>query len=172
MKTRAFSKAVVVAGMCLALAAGSPGSEHRQTSSQRGAAVTLHAKGSFEVKMTPQPADDKSEDAAIGRFSIDKQFHGDLDGTSKGQMLGSMTTVKGSAGYVAIEHVTGTLAGRSGGFVLLHNGTMNRGALQQNIVVVPDSATGQLTGLTGSMSIEIINGKHLYDFSYNLPETP
>ncbi|HEY5027991.1 MAG TPA: DUF3224 domain-containing protein [Candidatus Angelobacter sp.] len=128
-----------------------------------------HAVGTFEVKLAPQ-TDDKG-DAALGRMTIDKELHGDLEGTSKGQMLTGMTDVKGSAGYVAIEKVTGTLKGRSGTFILQHTGTMNRGALQLTITVVPDSGTGQLTGLAGNFGIKIADGKHSYDFEYTLPES-
>src|ERR1700722_2045882 len=104
-----------------------------------------HASGNFEVRISPQKPDNKeAESANIGRMSIDKQFHGDLEGASKGEMLAAMTDVKGSAGYVAIERVTGTLDGRSGTFVLQHNATMTRGAPYLNIVVVPDSGTGEL----------------------------
>jgi hypothetical protein len=105
-------------------------------------------------------------------MSIDKQFHGDIDGTSKGQMLASMSDVKGSAGYVAMERVTGTLHGRSGTFALQHSGTMTHGEGQLIVTVVPDSGTGQLTGLTGKLTITIVDGKHLYDFEYSLPESP
>jgi hypothetical protein len=129
----------------------------------------MHAKGTFEVKMTAQPGEDKSEDA-VGRWSGEKQFHGDLEGTSKVQMLGVQTAVKGSAGYVAIEKVTGTIAGRAGSFVLQHSGSMNRGNLQLSVTVVPDSGTGQFTGISGSMTIEIKDGKHFYDFAYTLAE--
>ena len=127
---------------------------------------TMHASGTFEVKITPQPAD--SGAPAVGRMSIDKQFHGDLEATSKGQMLAAVTSVKGSAGYVAIEQVTGSLRGRSGTFVLQHSGTMTRGAPQQIVSVVPDSGTGELVGLTGTMTITIADGKHSYDFEYTL----
>ena len=126
----------------------------------------MHASGTFEVKLTPQPAD--SGAPAVGRMSIDKQFHGDLEATSKGQMLAAVTSVKGSAGYVAIEQVTGSLRGRSGTFVLQHSGTMTRGAPQQIVSVVPDSGTGELVGLTGTMTITIADGKHSYDFEYTL----
>jgi hypothetical protein len=126
----------------------------------------MHARGTFEVKLTPQPAD--SGAPAVGRMSIDKQFHGDLEATSKGQMLAAVTSVKGSAGYVAIEQVTGSLRGRSGTFVLQHSGTMTRGAPQQIVSVVPDSGTGELVGLTGTMTITIADGKHSYDFEYTL----
>ena len=128
-----------------------------------------HATGPFDVKLTPQ--DDKL-DPSLARMIIDKQFHGDLEGTSKGTMLSAGTAVKGSAGYVAIELVSGTLHGRTGTFVLQHSATMNRGAPSLSISVVPDSGTGQLTGLTGTMNIIIAEGKHSYDFSYSLPENP
>jgi hypothetical protein len=125
--------------------------------------MPARAKGTFEVKLTPQEAAD-----ALGRMSIDKQFHGDLEGTSRGEMLTAGTGVKGSAGYVAIEKVSATLHGRSGTFILQHSGTMTRGTPQLAITVVPDSGTGQLTGLTGKMAIEITDGKHFYDFEYTL----
>lgn len=128
--------------------------------------MTNRASGTFEVKLTPQtPAD---EAASLGRMSIDKQFHGDLEGTSKGEMLSVMTAVQGSAGYVAMERVTGTLKGRRGTFVLQHSATMNRGTPQLTITVVPDSGTDQLAGLTGTMNIEIAGGKHSYVFEYTL----
>jgi hypothetical protein len=105
-------------------------------------------------------------------MSIDKQFHGALEATSKGEMLSIMTEVQGSAGYVAIERATGTLEGRSGSFALQHNATMARGVPQLNIIVIPDSGTGALTGLTGSMNIKIeADGKHFYEFEYSLPES-
>lgn len=129
-----------------------------------------HASGTFEVKLLPQ-TDDKSGDATLGRMTIDKTFHGDLEGTSKGQMLTGMTEVKGSAGYVAIEKVSGTLHGRTGTFILQHTGTMNRGVPQLIITVVPDSGTGQLTGLVGNLTVNIDEGKHSYEFEYTLPET-
>jgi len=134
--------------------------------------MTTHASGTFEVKLSPQAPDDKSEDATLGRMSIDKQFHGDLEATSKGQMLTAGTAVKGSAGYVAIERVNGTLHGRSGTFVFQHSGTMTRGTPQLTVTVVPDSGTGQLVGLAGKMAINIADGKHSYDFEYTLAETP
>jgi hypothetical protein len=131
--------------------------------------VTTRATGTFQVKLDPQPADDYADGAMLGRLTIDKQFHGDLEGTSRGQMLSGMTGTKGSAGYVAIERVTGTLAGRRGTFVLQHSGTMSRGAQQLTITVVPDSGTDELTGLTGTMAIIIADGKHSYEFDYELP---
>ncbi len=128
-----------------------------------------HATGSFDVKLTPQ-SDDFLKGTLLGRMSIAKQFHGNLEGTSKGEMLTGGDVTKGSAGYVAIEQVTGTLDGRSGSFILQHSGTMTRGAPQLSISVVPDSGTGQLAGLTGTMTIKITDGKHFYDFAYTLPE--
>lgn len=134
--------------------------------------MTNRASGTFEVKMTPQAPADKGEEAAVGRYSLEKTFHGDLTGTSKGEMLAVGTGVEGSAGYVAMEQVKGTINGRSGTFALQHTGTMNRGAAELSVTVVPDSGTGQLAGLTGKMTIKIENGKHLYDFAYTLAETP
>ena len=140
---------------------------------QKEAVVTAHASGTFEVKLTPQAPDDKTEDANLGRMTIEKQFHGDLEGTSKGQMLTAGTGAKGSSGgYVAIEKVSGTLHGRSGSFVLQHSGTMTRGVPQLLITVVPDSGTGQLAGLAGTMTIKIADGKHSYEFEYTLAKTP
>ncbi len=130
--------------------------------------MTHHATGTFDVTITPH--DDKTGDANLGRMTIDKLFHGDLEGTSKGQMLTGMTSVKGSAGYVAIEKVTGTLSGRSGSFILQHTGSMNRGKPDLSVTVVPDSGTGQLAGLTGSMKIIIADGKHSYEFDYTLTD--
>ena len=129
----------------------------------------MRATGTFDVKLLPL-ANDFAESAALGRMSIDKQFHGDLEGSSQGQMLSFMTSVKGSAGYVAMERVTGKLSGRSGSFVLHHSATMDRGAPTLSISVVPDSGTDELTSLTGKLNIIIADGKHSYDFEYSLPE--
>jgi len=133
----------------------------------------IHANGTFEVKLVPQKPDNKeAESANLGRMSIDKKFSGDLEATSKGEMLSVMTEIKGSAGYVAIERLSGTLHGRSGTFVLQHSGTMTRGVPEMSVTVVPDSGTGQLVGLVGKMTIKITDGKHFYEFDYTLPETP
>jgi hypothetical protein len=131
--------------------------------------VTTRARGTFEVQLSPQPTAHPAEGAPLGRMAIDKQFHGDLEGASTGEMLSAGTAVKGSAGYVAIERVSGTLHGRGGTFVLQHSGTMTRGAGHLTITVVPDSGTGQLEGLAGVMAIEIADGRHSYDFEYTLP---
>jgi hypothetical protein len=132
------------------------------------------ATGPFDVKITPlKPDNPISEAANLGRMSIDKQFHGDLEGTSKGEMIATQTQVKGSAGYVAMERVTGTLSGRAGSFVLQHSATMNRGVPELSITVVPDSGTEELTGLTGKMNIVIAaDKKHSYEFDYALADKP
>ena len=140
--------------------------------SDRKENVVTHASGTFEVKLTPQPLADSNDAATLGRMAIDKQFHGDLEATSKGEMLMASTEVKGSAGYVAIERVKGTLHGRKGSFVLQHSGTMTRGAPQLLVTVVPDSGTDELVGLAGKLMITITDGKHFYDFEYTLPRAP
>jgi len=128
--------------------------------------MTTRATGTFEVKLTPQ---DDGPDAPVGRMSLDKQFHGDLAGTSRGQMLmSSSPSVNGSAGYVAIEKVTATLNGHHGTFYLQHSGTMTRGVGELTITVIPDSGTDELVGLQGKMTIIIADGKHSYDFEYEL----
>jgi len=135
--------------------------------------MTQLAKGPFDVKLNPQPLalEDDGEGAARGRMSLDKRFHGDLDATSKGEMLTAMSGTQGSAGYVAIEKVTGTLAGRAGTFALQHSATMTRGAPDLRIIVVPDSGTGALAGLAGTMKIVIAEGgKHFYELEYSLPQ--
>lgn len=132
--------------------------------------MTKHASGTFDVKVNPQAPDEKVGDPTVGRMSLDKQLHGDLEGTSKGQMLVTGTEVQGSAGYVAMERVIGTLHGRKGTFALQHSGTMTRGTAQLSVTVVPDSGTGELVGLAGKMGINIVDGKHLWDFEYTMPE--
>jgi len=128
--------------------------------------MTNRASGTFEVKLNPQ---DDGADAPVGRMTIDKQFQGDLSATSKGQMLmSSSPSVNGSAGYVAIEKVTGTLSGRSGSFYLQHSGTMTRGVGDLTITVIPDSGTDELLNLQGKMNIIIADGKHSYEFEYEL----
>jgi hypothetical protein len=127
------------------------------------------ANGTFEVKLAPL-AEDKGEGSSLGRMSIDKQFQGDLEATSKGEMLTAMTEVKGSAGYVAIERVSGTLHGRKGSFVLLHRGIMTGSGHELSLTVVPDSGSGQLVGLAGKMEIKIVEGKHFYEFEYLHPD--
>ena len=124
------------------------------------------ATGTFDVTLVPL----EQHEAAVSRMSIEKQFRGDLDATSAGEMLAAMTDVEGSAGYVALERVSGTLHGRSGAFVLQHSGTMTRGAPELSVTVVPDSGSGQLAGLVGSMAINIVDGAHFYEFEYTLAD--
>lgn len=131
--------------------------------------MSQHASGTFDVKLSPLAAYNTQEGAGLGRMSIDKQFHGALTASSKGEMLTASGSVKGSAAYVAVERVSGTLGDRSGSFALQHTGIMDRGAPQLTISVVPDSGTAQLQGLSGTMGISIIDGKHYYDFAYHLP---
>jgi hypothetical protein len=163
----------ILLGSCLALglaaqlSAGTPPAD--STRAEKEKAMT--ARGTFTVKLVPLGPASPAEKEPLGRMSIDKQFVGDLEGTSKGEMLSAGTDVKGSAGYVAMEKVTGTLQGRSGNFVLQHSGTMNRGAAQLSVAVVPDSGTGELKGIAGSLKIVIApDGTHSYEFDYTLPE--
>jgi hypothetical protein len=136
---------------------------------QRGPAMAKHASGTFDVKILPQK-DEGVGDATIGRMSIDKQYHGDLEGTGLGQMLAGMASeVKDSGAYVAIERVRGTLQGRKGSFAVHHRGVMTRGAQDLVIIVIPDSGTEELTGITGTMTIDIRDGKHYYGLDYTLP---
>lgn len=128
---------------------------------------SMTARGTFEVKVTPFALDD-STDATIGRLALDKEFHGDLEAHSSGQMLGVQSQVEGSAGYVAMEVVTGTLHGKQGSFVLQHLGRMQGANMELRVQVVPDSGTGALTGIAGSMTIIIEGGKHSYEFEYTL----
>ena len=129
-----------------------------------------HAQGSFEVKLAPQPAAPGTEAAALSRQTIDKQFHGDLEGSSLGEMLAVMDKNTGSGAYVALERVTGTLGGRQGSFVLMHSATMTRGAPALSVTVVPDSGSGELQGLSGTLAIHIdAKGAHSYTFDYSLP---
>jgi hypothetical protein len=131
--------------------------------------MSTHAKGSFEVTITPQGPGDPAEGSTLGRMSLEKRIHGDLEGTSRGEMLTALTGIEGSAGYVAIERVTGSLHGRAGSFVLQHSGTMTRGTQHLDLSIVPDSGTGRLAGLTGTMTITIVDGNHFYDLEYALP---
>jgi len=158
-RSRAIGLAVLGLGLGLGLA-------------REGAAMSDRAKGPFEVKVAPV-AEETKDTVASGRLTLAKTFAGDLVGTSKGEMWTADTGVKGSAGYVAIERVSGTLRGRRGTFTLLHQATMSHGGdFKMNIVVVPDSGTDQLTGLAGTMTILIADGKHSYEFDYTLPAAP
>lgn len=132
--------------------------------------MTTRATGTFDVKTIPLPSEEATGGAAIGRFALDKQFHGGLEATSKGQMLGGGNPSTGTAGYVAMEHVTGTLSGRSGSFSLQHRGTMAGGNFELSVTVVPGSGNGELSGIAGEMKIVIDGKQHSYEFEYTLPE--
>jgi hypothetical protein len=127
------------------------------------------AKGTFTVDTRPQGEPRVAEGVSLGRVSLSKRFEGDLAGTGDGEMLTALTAVQGSAGYVAIERVIGTLHGRSGSFVFQHTGTMDRGAQQLSITVVPGSGTGSLAGIAGTFRLNVVGGKHFYEFEYTLP---
>jgi hypothetical protein len=131
--------------------------------------TTMKIRGEFDVKMSPQAAEEAA--GPMGRFLLDKQYRGDLAGSSRGQMVAFRSATEGSAGYVAMEQVSGTLDGRAGTFVLQHCSLMTRGVPKQSITVVPDSGTGELAGLSGSMTIEIVGGKHFYNFMFEIAET-
>jgi hypothetical protein len=131
--------------------------------------MSPHAEGTFEVMNSPLPVDDAVNGTAIGRFGLDKQFHGDLEATSKGEMLGAGNPATGTAGYVAIEQVTGTLNGLYGSFALQHFGTMEDNKFDLIVKVVPGSGSEELTGISGTMTIAIANGKHSWTFNYTLP---
>jgi hypothetical protein len=129
-----------------------------------------NANGTFDVKLIPQGAEDRVEGNSLGRNLLEKKFHGDLEGTSKGEMLTAMSPVKGSGTYVAVERFSGKLHGRDGTFMLHHLGTMTRGSPSLAVTVVPDSGTGALTGLMGKMAITVTPEKHTYDFEYTLED--
>ena len=131
--------------------------------------MTSSAKGTFDVNLIPQPADDPPA-GPFGRYRIDKHYHGDLDGPSQGQMLGAGTAVEGSRAYVALEQVTGTLGGRRGTFMLQHHGTMSKGNATMTVTVVPDSGTGDLVGLSGTLTIVFEGRQHSYELAYTLPD--
>ena len=133
-------------------------------------ATTPHrVSGNFEVSMQPQPGPASAPGATLARMTLDKRYHGALSATGQGQMLSAVSTTPGSAGYVAIEQVSGSLQGRSGHFVLLHRGLMDRSTQELGITVVPDSGSEGLAGLAGRMHIRIADGQHCYDFDYTLP---
>ena len=167
MKIRKIAMDVSTLGLCIMLLTAA--FVQGQSASAKEAFVTNHATGPFDVKMIPQ--DDKIGDG-LSRMLLDKQYHGDLEGMAKGQMLTGGISANHSGAYVAIEKFTGTLHGRSGSFVLHHTGIMTNGKPDLTILVAPDSGTGQLTGIAGKMTINIAaDGKHSYDFEYTLPKT-
>jgi hypothetical protein len=134
--------------------------------------TTHHASGSFDVQMAPQAdaAAEPTPGVTLGRLLLTKRYQGDLAATAQGQMLSAVTTTTGSAGYVAIEQVSGTLHGRRGSFVLQHHGLMTRGDRELRVTVVPDSGSGELAGLAGRLDIRVADGGHFYAFDYTLPD--
>ena len=161
MKTLAIVLGLALAGLAISVRADAGASESIQKE------VTMTARGTFEVKMTPQPPDDGAG-GGFERLFGDKQFHGEFDAIGKGQMLATRTKVEGSGAYVALESVTGRLNGKRGSFVLQHKGTMSKGVYQMDVTVVPDSGTDELVGIAGSMTIIIEGSKHSYNFEYTL----
>jgi len=130
--------------------------------------MSSHAKGSFEIRMQPPPAGEGAGRVAVGRMLIDKQYSGDFTGTGQGEMLSAGNPAAGSASYVAIEHVTGILAGRQGSFALAHAGTMDSGAQSLSIAIVPGSGTGDLFGIAGKLGLTIVERQHFYELEYTL----
>lgn len=135
----------------------------------KAATMTRQAKGTFDVKVVPISTVDALDTGGFGRLALDKKFHGDLAGTSVGQMIATGDGTSGSGGYVALEKVTGTLHGHSGTFVLMHNGTMTPKSMELRINVVPESGTGELAGLEGTFKIIIEGKQHFWEFDYTLP---
>jgi hypothetical protein len=153
-------------GMTLACA-GHQATASRTNAGASGTEARVTARGEFDVKVIPQPADDAAA-GPFGRLFLDKRFHGDLEATSKGQMVAAGTAVEGSGAYIAFELVNGTLKGKSGTFILQHRGTMQKNVPSMEVTVVPDSGTGELTGIAGTMRIVIEGGKHFYELAYTL----
>jgi Protein of unknown function (DUF3224) len=125
-----------------------------------------HATGEFDVKMQPV----STADEPVMRMSLDKQFHGDLEASSIGQMMAGGNEANGARVYVALETVTGSLKGKAGTFVLAHRGTMTKDAQALSVIIVPETGTGELTGIAGELGIDIRDGKHFYTLDYTLPE--
>jgi Protein of unknown function (DUF3224) len=164
MKGRIWLAGLALAGLAL-------GTDTRGGAPPARREMTMTARGTFDVKVTPQPQDDSAA-GPFGRLFLDKQFAGDLQGSGKGQMLASGTGREQSGAYVALELVTGTLHGKRGSFVLQHKGTMSKGAATMEVTVVPDSGTEALAGIGGAMTILVEGRQHSYVFTYSLDPTP
>jgi hypothetical protein len=130
--------------------------------------MKVRAAGEFDVTITPLAPYQTVDGVAFGRMAVSKQFRGDLEGSSTAEMLSAGASIKGSAGYVALERVTGRLHGRAGSFVLQHSGTMTRGKPELSVSVVPDSGSGELAALAGHLTIDIVDDKHFYTLDYTL----
>jgi hypothetical protein len=153
---------------CLSLSCAALAQQSAPRLAKKEPVMTRHAEGTFDVKTNPLPGDDTTANTLIGRYSLVKQFHGDLEGASKGLMIAAGEPALGNAGYVAIEQFTGTLAGHTGSFALQHMGLMENSAYKLTVIIVPGSGTGELAGIMGSMNIVIANGKHSYTLEYTL----
>jgi hypothetical protein len=163
-----FFRNALCSAACLSLLFVASTFAQRSAPAQKEDLVANHASGSFEVKVTP--VEDKSDDPTLGRMMLDKQYHGELEASGKGEMLTAGSPAKGAGGYVAMEKVNGTLNGRPGSFVLQHIGTMSNNTSQMTIIIVPGSGTGQLEGIAGKLTITISpTGKHSYNLEYTLP---
>ncbi len=132
--------------------------------------MTNRATGSFDVSMSPASPVERSGRTTLGRMVLEKQYSGDMIATGKGKMLTAVTDTKGSASYVAIEHVTGVLNGKEGSFVVHHTGTMAGGVDQLSIAIVPDSGTEELTGIAGKLTLKVVDGEHVFELEYSLPQ--
>ena len=157
--------------VALALALGA-GRASADDTTEKGPAMTLSAHGTFDVKVAPLEQQPYPDGQSLGRYALDKQYHGELEATAHGEMLTAATPTEGSAAYVAVERVEGALAGRRGSFLLQHAGKMAHGEQWLTITVVPDSGTGELVGLEGRLDIQIVQGRHDYQLAYSLPDTP
>ena len=167
--TRPSSKTLTLT-LCVALSCALALTAQANTTSESEEPSAMHrATGPFQVELKPMDPASEHNGSTFSRMSLDKKFSGDLEGTSQGQMLAVRTANPKSAGYVAMEFVEGTLGGRTGTFALQHSSTMDKGSPQQSVTVVPDSGTGGLEGLSGSMTIEITEEGHFYHFDYSLP---
>jgi Protein of unknown function (DUF3224) len=161
----------IAAGLVLSAATSFAQSRAPMLPATRGSPVMIHkAAGTFEVSLKPQDTPDSGPGATLGRMTIEKTYHGDLVAQAKGEMLTAMAPTKGSGTYVAVEKVTGTLNGRKGSFAMHHSGTMNRGAQELSIVIVPDSGTEELAGIAGRLLLKIADGKHFYEIEYTLAQ--
>ena len=169
MQKRSLLVAVLVAAVCLLLISPMQTQTKSSSPAHKENSMATHASGTFEVKLAPQTANEIETAAGIMRITIDKVIHGELEATTKGEMIASSDGTRGSGAYSALELVTGTLNGRSGTFVLQHTGTMTKTSQQLLITVVPESGTGELTGLEGKFVIKIADKKHFYEFEYTLP---
>ncbi len=160
---------IAAAALAVVLAAGLASAASADNASQKDKVMTNKARGEFDVKVNPVAQEPYPDGISLGRFSLNKQYRGDIEAAGVGEMLTAGTPVEGSAGYVAFERVEGTLHGKRGTFVLQHLGRMGHGAQHMTIAVLPDSGTGELVGLEGTLVITIAEGKHFYELEYRLP---